>query len=434
MLVVVPKIAGAAANMFELGPGTSQLTLSLLLAVAVVPSHRRLRPKLERLFFPERHELERGTDALLADLSRCREPGELFRRTGEGLEALVNPETCAIYARAATAFGIVFARGRMVPPAYDADGTLIAVLESIQTPLVPKTWQRRQRRHGTYWAALESVGAAVLLPIYHGDALTAFVCLGIKRSGDIYTASDLALLMAVANAVSRELVRFAEAELLAQAQQLQHALRRYVPGAVATQLESGAALPPGEREVTVLFVDIRGYTTFSEGRRAEDIFSAVNRYTGLVSEIVRGHGGSVVEFNGDGMMAVFGAPIALAAKERAAVDSGWAICRAMSEQQDTLASVPLSVGVGIATGMAFVGNIHAVDRLIWTAIGNTTNLAARLQALTRDLDAAMVVDRSTWLAAGAIEQGVVCHEQVSIRGRQQAEDVYAWPLEMLKRR
>ncbi len=212
---------------------------------------------------------------------------------------------------------------------------------------------------------------------------------------------------------------------------MQEQLRRYVPGAVAEQLASGAELTTGEREVSVLFVDIRGYTSFSETRRAEEIFSTVNRYTETVSQIVQKHAGSVVEFNGDGMMAVFGAPRELAHKERAAVEAGYEIVEAVGalpvEDQEGRRT-KLSVGVGIATGEAFVGNIQAVDRMIWTAIGNTTNLAARLQSLTRDLDAAMVIDLATWRAAGEVASDFERREAVPIRGRRHSEDVYLVPL------
>jgi class 3 adenylate cyclase len=427
-LMVVPRIAEAAAAVFDIPPTTGQLSLSLILAAAVVPGHRRLRPLIDRLFFPERHALEHGTNVLLAELSNCQEPEDLFQRTGEALDALVRPEACVIYGRAGEAFAPVFVRGRVVSPAYEAGSQLVAALQTTHAPLEVARWQRRSEGSLAEKAALESLGAAVLLPVHRREALAAFVCLGVKTSGDIYTATDLALLMAVANTVSRELLRFAEAQLLTQSYRMQDALRRYVPGTVAAQLESGETLEPGLREVSVLFVDIRGYTTFSEGREAEDIFSTVNRYTRLVSEIVREQGGSVVEFNGDGMMAVFGAPLALAEKEQAAVRAGRAICNSMIAETGTLAPVPLSVGVGIATGPTFVGNIQAVDRLIWTAIGNTPNLAARLQSLTRDLQAAMVIDRATWLAAGDTEPGFVPHAQVPIRGLRRAEDVYAWPL------
>jgi adenylate cyclase len=162
------------------------------------------------------------------------------------------------------------------------------------------------------------------------------------------------------------------------------------------------------------------------------VFSTINRYTLLVSDVVRRHGGSIVEFNGDGMMAVFGAPIELPDKERAAICAGLAVCESMIAQQTTLASVPLAVGIGIATGPAFVGNVHAADRLIWTAIGSTINLAARLQSLTRDLGAAIVVDVATWRAGGAAVKGFVSHQGVPIRGLREAQDLSVLPLAALE--
>jgi hypothetical protein len=83
------------------------------------------------------------------------------------------------------------------------------------------------------------------------------------------------------------------------------------------------------------------------------------------------------------------------------------------------------VGVGIATGPAFVGSVRAVDRLIWTALGPTTNLAARLQALTRELDASLVVDAATWGALGTWGADFELHTAVALRGLRQREDVYA---------
>ncbi len=88
----------------------------------------------------------------------------------------------------------------------------------------------------------------------------------------------------------------------------------------------------------------------------------------------------------------------------------------------------LSVGVGIATGEAFVGNIQAVDRMIWSAIGNTTNLAARLQSLTRDLDAALVIDAPTWERAQAAAGDFEKRSNVPIRGRRETQDVYVLPM------
>ncbi len=175
--------------------------------------------------------------------------------------------------------------------------------------------------------------------------------------------------------------------------------------------------------MSVLFVDIRGYASYAEGRRAEEIFSTVNRYTEAVSRVVTEHKGSIVEFNGDGLMAVFGAPEPLAAKERCALEAS----REMVARVRGLAGAGqhIEVGVGIATGPAYVGPIRAVDRLIWSAIGNTTNLAARLQALTRELRAAVVIDDETWRRGGHAAAAFVLHRELPIRGLQERRDVHA---------
>ena len=88
---------------------------------------------------------------------------------------------------------------------------------------------------------------------------------------------------------------------------MEEALRRYVPSAVTTQLARGG-VEAAEREISVLFVDIRGYTSFAETRRATEVFATVSRYAEAVSAIARERGGAVAEFSGDGMMVVFGAP------------------------------------------------------------------------------------------------------------------------------
>jgi adenylate cyclase len=196
-------------------------------------------------------------------------------------------------------------------------------------------------------------------------------------------------------------------------------MRRYVPGPIADQISIGESLEPGESEVTVMFIDLRGYTAFAESLSPQEVFSFLNRYTHTVSRIVRRHGGFVVEFNGDGMMAVFGAPILLPNKEKAALRAASEISKAVGaldpEPVCDRSPRPHRVGIGIATGPAFVGNIHAVDRIIWSAVGATTNRASRLQALTRDLDASIVVDGTTRKSAGAAP-GFLRHAPVSIPG------------------
>lgn len=433
-LVVVPRVSEWASAFAGIEPGAGQVALSLLLAGILVPAHRRLRPQIERVFFRDRYELELGIAELLPKLAACADAGELTERVGEELQRLIRPEACVVYAHVERIYAPVFVEGRTVPAAFDAVGPLIETLRQRTVPLALSAVGRRPDAASLdpfERAALETLQAEVVVPVRRDAALAAFICLGPKRSGDVYTSTDLSLLTAVAEKVSAEMQRFDQEVTLREAREMQESLRRYVPGAVADELSSGSEPASGEREVSVLFVDLRGYTSFSESRRAEEIFSTVNRYTETVSEIVRKHGGSVVEFNGDGMMAIFGAPRELAHKERAAVEAGREIVAAVAAlavggaQQEAAGPTSLSVGVGIATGEAFVGNVQAVDRMIWTAIGNTTNLAARLQSLTRDLDAALVIDRTTWERAEAAAADFEKRSEVSIRGRRATQDVYA---------
>jgi len=259
-----------------------------------------------------------------------------------------------------------------------------------------------------------------VVPQLRGPQLVAFTCLGAKKSGDIYTATDLGLMASVAERCGEVIERIDLETLAKESQAMQSALRRYVPGAVADRVLAGDVLEPTEREVTVLFVDIRGYTGLAEQLAAKDVFATLNEHTERVSRIVQEQGGTIVEFNGDGMMAVFGAPDALAKKEQAAVEAARKIVDSMPGK--------LAVGVGVATGPAFVGSIRSTDRLIWSAVGSTTNLAARLQSMTRELDASIALDETTRERAGYVGERFVRHPALAIRGRTGRFDVYALPL------
>jgi adenylate cyclase len=108
-------------------------------------------------------------------------------------------------------------------------------------------------------------------------------------------------------------------------------------------------------------------------------------------------------------------------------EAGEAIFSAMEELAMAIHdsdAPPLSVGVGIATGEAYVGNIKAVDRMIWSAIGNTTNLAVRLQQLTRDLGTSIVIDATTWHAARLSAPAWIHFPDTRIRGRTESVDMY----------
>ena len=424
--LIVPRTADALTAGLDIGRPMAQTILTIGLAALVLLAGRRLRSVMERLFFRERHALEAAMRELPERFATVRRADALFELTGSQLASILNPASLVIFGSAGDSFVPVYTSAGSRPPMLPSDSPLLAWARGLNG--ARRVADPDERQMGAMGIALqEELDLHVVIPVHRGGALEALICLGEKRSGDIYTGTDVALLTALGKSLSSHMLRFDDAELLERAQLLQQRMRRYVPGALAEVIAEGAELETGEREVSVLFVDIRGYTAYADGRDPREIFSTVNRYTEAVSSIVRAEGGVVVEFNGDGMMAVFGAPRPLAHKEAAAVRTAARLAAevpALAAQQGSL-----TVGVGVATGPAFVGNIEAVDRTIWSAIGNTTNLAARLQALTRTVAAAVLVDERTWSRAGHDGGAFSRLNDVAVRGRSGSETLFALPLE-----
>ena len=274
-----------------------------LVAVAI-PAHRFVTARIDRRLFAAHHERRASFEDLLEEIGRYTSVDELMRLPARRMDTLLEPESIAIYGREAMAFTPLYVRGRAAPPAFEGDSPLVRTLEQRIRPLTADAAQIDPFDR----AALETLGVSVIVPTRRGDTMLAFTCLGQKRSGDIYTPDEIAYLTAVANRCSEMLTRLDDAVVIREAREMQRALRRYVPGAVAEELDAGRELVPSEREVSVLFVDIRGYSTFAESRRSDEIFSTLNAYTENVSRLVRDHGGAIVEFNGDGMMAVSARP------------------------------------------------------------------------------------------------------------------------------
>jgi adenylate cyclase len=422
----MPVLASGVGSAIGADPGTAQTLVAVGLAAVLVPGYRLLHPRLDRALFAGHYAFEQGGARLLAEIADADEVDSLFEWIGSRLDALLRPESIAVYRSEGGVFRPVHARAAPAPPALPADGPLFSALAARAAPVAAPRWSEAREAHADPLAraALETLGAALVLPLRSADALAGFVSLGPKRSGDIYTRTELALLTAVAARISERFVERGERALRQEAEASQQALRRFVPGVVADRVVRGQDVPAGEREVTLLFVDLRGYTRMATGMTPPEIFGTVSRYTRRVSEVVASHRGAVIEFHGDGLLAVFGAPDALPHKERAAVEAAREIVAAVESLAPEHGGPPLSVGVGIATGRAFVGSVSGHDREIWTVLGNPTNLAARLQALTREVSASIAVDDRTRAAAESVCAGFERRPAVAIRGRAEPLDVW----------
>src|SRR6266567_2575337 len=161
----------------------------------------------------------------------------------------------------------------------------------------------------------------------------------------------------------------------------------YTPKHLADKiLKSRAAVEGERRQVTVLFADVAGFTTLAERLDPEDVHRIINRCFELITAEVHRFEGTINQYTGDGVMALFGAPIAHEDAPRRAVHAALGIQRAIGAYGKELKAQggpDLQMRIGINTGPALVGRIGDDLRMDYTAVGDTTNLAARLQQLAR---------------------------------------------------
>ncbi|MBN1921641.1 MAG: HAMP domain-containing protein [Anaerolineae bacterium] len=187
---------------------------------------------------------------------------------------------------------------------------------------------------------------------------------------------------------------------LQQREQLRILLNLYVSPQVAREaLQHGAALGGQLVTCAVLFSDIRGFTSLSEQLSPEHLIRLLNRYMTVMVETIVAHDGMVNKFGGDSLLAVFGTP--LNPNPNYAVDAvcaGLAMQRALecfNEEQRAEGGPEIKAGIGIASGPVVAGNVGGESRIEYTVIGDTVNLASRLQSMTKELGVAFLVDETT---------------------------------------
>jgi class 3 adenylate cyclase len=427
---LLPQITAAICPMLDLPVVVVQLGFSSVLVIAGALSQRSIVPAIEQRLHPQRFVFEARVQAVIGQLRNARSAGEVFQLLSDGMVQNLRPLSLGIYLRADGRWRTVRAIGRDVEPMLRDESPLLSAAARMgQMIKIEGGAAKRFAARDEYdrWL-IHELGLALVLPLHRNADFIGVILLGRKSSGDVYVASECALLLAVSQAVSQRLASIEWQAAVDGARRKRVALQRYVPAVVAAEIVHGRHLGPVECEVSLLFVDIRGYSHYSEGRSVSDVFSTVNKYTQIVSTIAARHGGSIVEFNGDGMMVLFGAPKPMISKELRAVEAALHIHERMAVLREHARSATLSVGIGIATGPACVGSVRAVDRWIWTALGETTNRASRLQTLTRNVRAEIIIDEATWRRSSPRNSLFVAHEQQSLRGLDRKQNVFIKPL------
>jgi adenylate cyclase len=204
---------------------------------------------------------------------------------------------------------------------------------------------------------------------------------------------------------------------------------RFFSPAVARQIaedHSGMALAGKRRRISVLFSDIRDFTSISEGLSPEDVVELLGEYFNTMVPIVLKHGGTLDKYVGDAIMALFGAPLSQEDHAARAVRAGMemlAALPALSPKWEAKSGRPLRIGVGINSGDAVVGVMGADHRREYSAIGDTVNLASRLEGATKELKTPLVVSQYT---KAELRDGFLVRllGEIKVKGRAEEVEVF----------
>lgn len=208
---------------------------------------------------------------------------------------------------------------------------------------------------------------------------------------------------------------------LAERERLREAFGTYVDPEVARRvLEQDGGLEGEEVEVTLMFIDIRDFTGFAERTPAPEVVAAINRLFERIIPIIHEHHGRVDKFIGDGLLAVFGAP----RHQPDHADQAFAAAREI-ERRLRAQPAELAIGIGLNSGTVVAGNVGGAGRLEFSVIGDAVNVAARVEAATRQTGDTILLAEPTRQLLGDAAGDLVERSEVELKGRRQAVRLYA---------
>lgn len=265
--------------------------------------------------------------------------------------------------------------------------------------------------------------AALITLYYRGDYPYFFIYFGMI--GSALQAMILSFGLADATSVDRREKRLIQQRALEHQTALATSFSRFVPREILgflgrAEIEEVALGDVVQRELTVLFSDIRSFTTISERLTPRETFDFLNDYLGVVGPLIREHGGFIDKYVGDAIMAVFAGPTS------AAVDAALAMLEKLREYNAvrTGDGPPIAIGIGIHTGQAMLGTIGETQRMDGTVISDAVNLASRLQSLTKEHQADLLVSQSVIERLDGARFTWRLVDSVVVRGKTELTDIY----------
>ena len=254
------------------------------------------------------------------------------------------------------------------------------VMES-KGPLLVMDAKQDVRFSGSQSMATSGTQSAMCAPLSSRDRLFGLLYVDNLSKRGTFMLEDLevfAVIAAQAGLVIDQVM--AKSEVKRQGMQLS-ALERFLSPAISKKITSEAAdirLGGESQRITLLFADVRGFTTMTEQMKPREAVEVLNEFFDRMTKVIFEHDGTLDKYLGDGLMALFGAPFALQNDAEAAVRAAVNMQKSLAELNEASGRAPLHIGIGIHTGEAVVGFLGTERRMDYTAIGDTVNVASRL--------------------------------------------------------
>jgi adenylate cyclase len=276
-----------------------------------------------------------------------------------------------------------------------------------------------------------SAGRALLLSLVPGVLLLIAAQLLFDANLIIAVVTPLAAL--ILSAFGALGVNYIDEAFHRQATRL--AFARFVPAAVVDEVLQatgpGIRLGGVRRVSTVMFSDLRGFTSFSEHLDPEQVITILNRYLTAMSDAILNHGGTLVAYMGDGIMAVFGAPLEYEDHADRALAAAQEMLERLSDFNVWLSAEhgfpALRMGIGLNSGPVMSGNVGSEQRLEYTALGDTTNTAARLEGMTKGTPHQLYMADSTRAMLLNQPTDLLYVDEFEVRGREAKVKIWSTP-------
>jgi class 3 adenylate cyclase len=394
-------------------PVVAAAVMAVLVVVILNPLYLRSQRVVDRLFFRQRVDVQRSIEHVSEVMSGVLDLDRITRLLGQTVEEQFHPERQELYLLDAARQAYVRADAEEpdepeARPRVESASPLVRSLEVLRQPMTRERVEEDPRldahRAGSL-ALMDRLRATLVVPFVFQGRVTGFLALGPKRSGLGYSSQDLGLLRLLANSSALALeharaytaLQATNAELTAAVRRVEILesiranLAKFVPRTVRDLIERAPQAPELDKrevDVTVLFVDLVGYTRLTERLDPARVNELVERCFGAYLDEILRRGGDVNETAGDGLMAIF-RDADPRRHARQAVKCALGILRRTRELNETLPQLPepIEVHVGVNSGTATVGatKIEGVNGTRWTytASGQVTIVAARLAALAR---------------------------------------------------